>query len=117
MKDLTIIEGQSEKFVLVDQENDNYGLKAYYVNLSNYNEGFFNDEDLKKVEVEFSAQRSSSIRGWFNNDYDAPNFEDINAYPGDDSYDYTLAIQTALEVANEQVLQLFDINENVCMTQ
>jgi len=111
MKNLTVIEGQNEKFILISQETDSYGLKAYYVSLTNYNDGFFNDKDIIPIEVQFVYQKSDNIVGWLANDYDQPDYSNQYVYPGDDDFDYKLAAEIALEVANELILQN-EINNN-----
>lgn len=105
MKDLTIIYGQNEKFVLIGQDADNYGLKAYYVPFSAYNDGDFDENGIIEIEVEYQYQIAEKFNGWMAHDYDLPNYAESNAYPGDDDFDYAIAEESAQETANELILQ------------
>lgn len=105
MKDLTIIEGQNEKFVLISKETTKNSLIASYVPLSLYNEGFYNEEDVIDKEVEFQYQITEVCSGWMPNDYDQPNFIKNQINPGDESFDYVFAENEALETANEMIFQ------------
>lgn len=97
MKDLTII---NEKFVLVDKESSSEGITVYYVEVSKYNDGFFDDEDIININVEYVHQSQERISGW-----EYPQFTDIKVYPNDLNFDFKLAEENALEVANELIIQ------------
>ena len=97
MKDLTIIH---EKFVLVDKESSSEGITVYYVEVSKYNDGFFNEEDIISINVEYVHQSQERVSGW-----EYPHFRDINVQPNDPSFDFKLAEENALEVANELIMQ------------
>lgn len=105
MKDLTIIKSQNENFVLVDKETDSYGLKAYYVPQSLYNNGDYSETDIIIKEVEYQYQIQERLSGWAGYDYDQPEYLEPNVYPGDDDFDLDLAETIALEVANELITQ------------
>lgn len=100
MKNTTIVEGNNENFVLIDQESDKASLKAYYVMQSKYNNGFFEEEDIICVGVDFVTQGADVITGG----WESPNIEERKLRPGDDAFNYEEAEQSALEVANQLIL-------------
>lgn len=97
MKDLTII---NEKFVLVDQESNDQGIRFFYVSTCKYNDGFFEEEDIISINVEYVHQVCERVSGW-----EYPNFKDSKVYPSDPGFDFKKANESALEVANELILQ------------
>lgn len=100
MENLTIISRQSQKFVLVDRENDDYSATFWYCPFEKYNGGFFDETDLLDINVEFVHQVRESVSGW-----EYPIFKETKIYPGDDDLDCSLATKEALEVANEMIKQ------------
>ncbi len=100
MEDLTIIEGQNEKFVLIDTETNANSLTAYYVRLSQYAEGYFDDSEIIEVTIDYVSQgRDVIVGGW-----EYPLIEGNTVRPGSDLFDYDEAEKTALEVANQLIL-------------
>lgn len=100
MNNLTIIEGSVENFVLIDQESNNYSASFFYCPVSKYNDGFYDEEDLIEIVIDFMHQVKESVSGW-----EYPVFKESKVYPGDDDFDTSLAAKEALEAANEQILQ------------
>ena len=100
MNNLTIIKGSAENFVLIDQENSNYSASFFYCPSSKYNEGFYEEDDLIEIVIDFMYQVKESVSGW-----EYPVFKESKVYPSDECFDTSLATKEALEVANEQILQ------------
>lgn len=101
MKDLTIIEGLYDNFVLIDTEISQCELKAFYVPVSSYNDGFFNDEDIIPLTIEYVSQNKEVfVGGW-----DTPIIEDRTLSPENELFDRIEAEKAALEVANELISQ------------
>ena len=96
MKDLTIING----FVLIDTDSDTYSMNAYYVHESRYNEGFFNNEDIETITIDYLHQVREVVEG-----IEYPSFKEVKIMPNDSYFDHNLAFKTALEVANELINQ------------
>lgn len=97
MKDLTII---NEKFVLVDKESSSESITVYYVEVSKYNDGFFNEEEIISINVEYVHQSQERVSG-----YEYPQFREIKVHPNDPNFDCKVAEENALEVANELIMQ------------
>jgi len=101
MKDLTIIAGQHDNFVLIDSETSSNELKVFYVPVSKYNDGFFNDEDIVPITIEYVSQKKEVfVGGW-----ETPIVENQTVTPENSFFDHTEAEITALEVANELISQ------------
>ncbi|PVH26253.1 hypothetical protein DC487_01110 [Sphingobacterium corticibacter] len=104
MKDLTIINGANQDFIFIDADSDTSGIVAYFINSESYLDGYFEDQDLIKVEVEYQYQALESVSGW-----EYPQYTDTKVYPGDESFDYDSAYNEALEAAKEILLQKHDV--------
>mgnify|MGYP003574915430 CR=1 FL=1 len=100
MNNLTIIDGSVENFILIDHESNSFSASFFYCPVSKYKEGFFNEDDLIEIVVDFLHQIKETVSGW-----EYPDFKETKIYPGDDDFDTSLATKVALEVANEQILQ------------
>ncbi|WP_282638054.1 hypothetical protein [Sphingobacterium thalpophilum] len=100
MKNTTIVEGINENFVLIDQEADKASLKAYYVMQSKYNDGYFEEEDIICITIDFVTQGADVIVGG----WEYPRIEEQKLRPCDDGFNYEEAEQAALEAANQLIL-------------
>lgn len=102
MKDLTIINGANQEFIFINADSDTSGIVAYFINSNSYLDGYFEDQDLIKVEVEYQYQVLESVSGW-----EYPQYKYSKVYPGDESFDYDSAYKESLEVAKEILLQTY----------
>ncbi|TDS14780.1 hypothetical protein B0I21_103279 [Sphingobacterium paludis] len=101
MENLTVISGSNHDFVFIDHECDDLGLTAFFVPVELYNDGFYEDQSLIPVRVEYVSQGVERIVGG----WESPIIEEAVIKPKSEYFDSEKAELAALEAAQEIIIQ------------
>lgn len=97
MENLTVINGSNCDFVFIDHESDKNGITAFFVPVDLYEDGFYEDQSLIPVRVEYVSQGADCvIGGW-----DSPIIQENSISPESEYFDFQEAEIAALEAAKE----------------
>lgn len=111
MKNLTVIKGVNETFVLVDVERDGkHGITAKYVRHKDYDfsNGFYLEDHAIEIYVSFTSLSIESVSG-----YEYPIYKTRRVHPNDDDFNFDAAEDVAREDAHDLLLRKYDLKSLV----